>query len=96
MVNVKNNYRDKYKNNNLHCPLCGETTSEIDSQRHLLLCEKLNAGKPSQDGSQYDYIFSFNLEKMKEVVLEFERALVLRDSLLETSPSPSQPKSRKS
>ena len=79
----------------MYCPLCGETTREIDSQQHLLTCEKLNIGKPQEDASQYDFIFSFNLEKMKELVIIFERALYIRESLLDSYPSQSKSRNRK-
>ena len=77
MVNVINNYKNKY----LYCPVCGDNTREIDSQQHLLLCAKLHEGTPTEDGSKYLFIFSFNLEKMKEVVTEVQEALLKRASL---------------
>ena len=80
MVEVRNNYRGKYANN-FFCPLCGDTTGEIDTQQHLLLCDKLGNGLNS-DVPNYDFIFSFNLEKMKEVVVNFEKALNERNSLV--------------
>ena len=36
-VNFKNKYKNKNKNKNLMCPVCGDTTQELDSQQHLLV-----------------------------------------------------------
>ena len=62
MVNVRNNYKNKYKGD-LSCPVCGATTGELDSQEHLLFCLKLNDGETLKELSRYPFIFSFNLEK---------------------------------
>ena len=84
MVDVRNNYKNKYKND-LTCPICGATTGEIDSQQHLLSCLQLQDAKTTRQVSSYEFIFSFNLEKMKEVVTNIEAALLKRASLIEIS-----------
>ena len=84
MVDVRLNYKNKYKEN-LYCPVCGETgetTRELDSQQHLLLCAKLHEGISKKDGSIYSFIFSFNLEKMKEVAVLVEKAWLKRASII--------------
>ena len=63
MVDVRNNFKNKYKDD-LGCPMnCGE----LESQEHLLFCLKLHDEKTQTEDSSYAFIFSFNLEKMKEV-----------------------------
>ena len=71
------------------------TALNINSQQHLISCEKLNFGKSQEDASEYDFIFSFNLDKMKEVVVKFEKALSMRETLLDTYPSQSKSRIRK-
>ena len=81
MVYVRNNYKMKYKDD-IRCPLCGETTGELDTQQHLLLCLKLQDGKTQIEGSNYPFIFYFNLEKMMDVVIQIEAALSKQASLI--------------
>ena len=39
MFNVKNNFRNKYKQSNIRCPLCNDND---DTQEHLFNCKTIN------------------------------------------------------
>ena len=61
----------KYKDD-ISCPLCWETTGELDTQQHILLCRKLEDGKTQKEGSNYPFIISSNLEKIKDVLIQID------------------------
>ena len=61
MLECKLNFRQKYKKDELHCPLQCE---ELDSQQHLLDCDRIPTQcLSSQNLAEYDDIFTNNVKK---------------------------------
>ena len=63
MINVKTNYKNKYKFN-MQCSVCNDKNSE-ESEIHLLKCSKILENIDSNvdlKNAKYDNIFSDNLE----------------------------------
>ena len=78
MVNVKNNFRNKY-NQDLKCSLC---ELEVCDQSHLFRCDKLReAWEDFQE--KYDDLFCQDLNKLLAVGKTATKLVLTRDILLE-------------
>ena len=84
-VNVKTNYKNKYKFN-MQCSLCGDP-SESESETHLLNCtkilESIDNATEVQNAS-YKHIFSENIEEQVAITKIFAkvRNLLLKQQSL--------------
>ena len=58
MVKVRNNYQNS--ESDLYCPLCDE---DIDTQEHLLVCEKIH---PSKSDVSYNAIFGDDFGEIRQ------------------------------
>ena len=82
MLDVKMNFRDKYRNDDtlLQCDLC--SNGDLDDQSHVIQCSAL----VKNQNTQFDYntLFSENLVILKKAITEYEAAwnemCVLRSS----------------
>ena len=67
-TNCKDNFKQKYKNDDLLCGLCHQ---EKEDQPHLLKCDvlsrKLQTTQVSRNNAEYDDIFSEDINKQKEI-----------------------------
>ena len=83
-LNVRNNYKNKYMNDSLLCPLCNQ---HIDNQENVLLCKELN----SSQNTKYDDLFSPDLDVVAKTIKHFkylwrkreEKMQVLQNSILD-------------
>ena len=78
MVNVKNNFRNKY-NQDLKCSLC---ELEVCDQGHLFRCDKLREVWKDFQG-KYDDLFCQDLNKLLAVGKTATKLVLTRDILLE-------------
>ena len=89
-VDCRMNFKQKYRNQDLQCPLCGD---HLDSQQEMLQCkaiiEKLNTEEIAQSHIEYEDIFR-NDQKQKAIVTLFKRALEIRKKLLDENLSQTQ------
>ena len=74
MVNVRNNYKNRQ--GDLRCPLCEQ---DVDTQEHLLACEKIHQSEP---GVSYDAIFEDDREDIRETFDVLKNSLTLREDML--------------
>ena len=74
MVKVKNNYKNSH--NDLHCPLCERY---LDTQEHLLGCEKIHQSPPVVS---YNDIFGDDCGRMKQTFDVLKDSLHIRGELL--------------
>ena len=67
-TNCKENFKQKYKNDDLLCGLCHQ---ENEDQPHLLRCDvlsrKLETTQVSRNHIEYNHIFSEDINKQKEI-----------------------------
>ena len=76
MFNVKNNFRNKYRQTNILCPLCKSTE---DTQEHLFQCRViLNLLQTDRLSSVYQDIFSENTDKLLAVGKDLKMITELR------------------
>ena len=75
-VDCRMNFKQKYRNQDLQCPLCGD---HLDSQQEMLQCraiiEKLNTEEIAQSDIEYEDIFR-NDQKQKGIVTLFRKKLL--------------------
>ena len=76
MVNVRNNFRNHYKCSS--CPLCG---IHQDTQEHLFDCIMIK--KHYQLTTEYSDIFSSDCDCLRDVAVNLERIIDIRNKLLE-------------
>ena len=74
MVKVKNNYKNSY--HNLQCPLCEQ---HLDTQEHLLFCEKIHQSPPVVS---YNDLFADDCGRMKQTFDVLKYSLHIREELL--------------
>ena len=81
---MKNNFRNKYKNDDLWCPLCSgdgqHLEKHVDTQEHLYQCAVL-VGSPENLPCVYEDIFSENLETLLIAGQVSQEILLTRDLL---------------
>ena len=85
MFNVRNNFRNNYKNCCTLCPLCKE---EEDSQEHLFCCRALN---PHLLTSTHEDIYSNNADLLLNVGLELKKLVERREKMIHDAELPSDP-----
>ena len=78
MVQLPVNYGQKSE-----CKLCDK--KELDSQEHLIVCEKIQENLKSfkENEVKHDDIYSENAKKMQNVAEVFKKCLKTREILLE-------------
>ena len=74
MYNVRNNFRNKYVNTNILCPLC---TSDVDTQEHLLKCTSITPN--------YEDIFSHDNEILLNIARNLKVVVEVRGELIQGS-----------
>ena len=82
MYDVKNNFRNKYINENLKCPLCNE---ENDTQEHLFTCKVLREKCKDEIISSYEDIFLNDTDILLEVAKNAKQLIANRKILLDPS-----------
>ena len=87
MLELKCNLKSKYSKKNLQCPL---KCNLEDSQKHLLLCEKLEVNLITSQLPQYDDIYSENVDKQLKVGKILEERYRRRRKLLSSGPRVNQ------
>ena len=89
-LNLKMNYKHRYKEDVLLCILCNE---ENENQEHLLLCKTLQSKLVSDDlvahKINYSDIFK-DVHKQKVIVTIFEKLLKIRNTIIKLNPSTSE------
>ena len=75
MIRVRNNYQGSSPEDQL-CPLCKE---EIDTQEHLLTCEKIH---PTPPNVSYGDIFMDDLIKVKNTLVALKSSFKFREDIL--------------
>ena len=85
-INVKTNYKNKYKHSNLFCTLCEDKV--VESESHLLECKSTKAQLGNIDDVEYEDIFSSEISRQEKVTKIFEKVIKLRQnlSMKETEP----------
>ena len=78
MYNVKNNFRNNYKQSNTKCPLC---TVHDDSQQHLFECSEIRKQLPNLK-TKHDDIFSSDIDSMIAVGKELKEIVDVREDLV--------------
>ena len=84
MFDVKNNFRNNYKQSNLSCPLC---EMEVDTQEHLFECQQIRELLPCNINNQrivYENIFSNDCDILLEVAKLLKRIVKIREDLMDT------------
>ena len=87
MLEVKCNFKNKYSENDLECPL---KCTLNDSQKHLLLCNKLEHHQIIEQLPQYEYLFSEHVNKQLKVGKILEERYKIRKKLLSSGPRVNQ------
>ena len=84
MVECKDNFKNRYKDADLLCPLC---LKYDDTQQHMLDCkvlgERMDSKKVTNNKVVYTDIFEKNHLKQKEVTETFKELIELRDQIKE-------------
>ena len=93
----KENFKQKYVNTNLLCPLCKD---ENESQQHILKCRvllsKFETTNLTKENVTYEDLFSPDVHKQKVITMMFIELFELRKKLQENrnsqpAPSPTVP-----
>jgi hypothetical protein len=79
MLDLRVNYKQMYKNEDLMCPL---KCIQLDSQQHLLVCPKIESTLVStSDSPVYEDLFSEEVNKVKNLANILEEKFRKRRSL---------------
>ena len=82
MSNVKNNFKSKYSESDLNCPLTG--CDEIEDDIHLSKCKIIDSQRSNIDANiNYTDLFSRNIDKQIKVVKYLEEGEKIRDTMME-------------
>ena len=76
MYNVRNNFRNNYKNQNMLCPICADSE---DSQEHLFECKPVWDNLQRSD-CKYEDIFSNDCDILLNVATILNKLVKIRDS----------------
>ena len=76
---VKNNFRNNYRNTNIHCPLCD---LDDDNQEHLLRCCKIAEVYNTDHQFSMDDIFSNNSDSVYAIATALKKIDQIRGHLL--------------
>ena len=82
MFNVRNNFRNKYRQTDILCPLCKSTE---DTQEHLFLCRVIKNSLQIDFSSVYQDIFSEDTDKLLAVGKDLKMITELRADLVNES-----------
>ena len=66
MLKVKHNFKNDFNKQNLHCEQCNNGSP--DTQEHITMCSGLQHSK----NLKYDDLFSPNIQKVKDALLEYK------------------------
>ena len=80
MYNVRNNFRNKYQNSNILCPLC---TVEKDTQEHLLKCTSIQKNLNTTINLQYEDIFSNDNDTLLNIAKSLKKIIELREEMVQ-------------
>ena len=80
MFNVRNNFRNNYRQTNILCPLCEESE---DSQQHIFSCNVLRNRISAPTTSKYEDIFSSDINTLLVVAKELKVFVETRETIIE-------------
>ena len=80
MYNVRNNFRNKYVNTNILCPLC---TLDVDTQEHLLKCTSIQNALHTKHTPNYEDIFSHDNEILLNIARNLKVVVEVREELIQ-------------
>ena len=93
LYEIQENFKQKYVNTNLLCPLCKD---ENESQQHILKCRvllsKFETTNVTKENVTYEDLFSPDVHKQKVITMMFIELFELRKKLQEnrnSQPAPS-------
>ena len=78
-IDVKRNYKNKYRNSNLFCTLCDDKL--VESESHLLECTSTYEMLGNIGDAKYEDIFSSEISRQEKITKIFEKVLKLRQNL---------------
>ena len=78
-VNVKRNYKNKYRHTNLFCSLCDDKL--VESESHILECKSTQEQLGNIGDATYEDIFSSDISRQEKITKIFEKVIRLRDTL---------------
>ena len=84
MYQVRNNFRNNYKEEDILCPICKDSN---DTQEHLFDCVTIKAAlsDDSQQQSQYIDLFTNDTDNLINVAKKLKKIVATRDAILEES-----------
>ena len=81
MTDVKSNMRNKYKN--VMCVACEKNNAMVEeTQEHIYNCKFLTVNDDRNIKSEFYYIFTQKVEKMKEIATLFQRNMKEREKYI--------------
>ena len=80
MVDVRNNFCEKYKNDKI-CKICN---TEVETQEHVVLCKEItkHANMVLDDEVELSDIFSDDVEKQTKITILFKTLWKLRNEII--------------
>ena len=78
-INVKRNYKNKYRHSNMFCSLCDD--KQVESESHILECKSTQEQLGNIGDSKYEDIFSLDIARQEKITKIFEKVIRLRDTL---------------
>ena len=78
-INVKTNYKNKYRHSNLLCTLCDDKL--VESESHLLECKSTRTQLGNIGDARYEDIFSPEISRQEKITKIFEKVVKLRQML---------------
>ena len=79
-INVKTNYKSKYKHSNLFCTLCDDRL--VESESHLLECKSTLEQLGNIGDARYEDIFSPEISRQEKITKIYEKVLKLRQNFI--------------
>ena len=79
-INVKTNYKSKYKHSNLFCTLCDDKL--VESESHLLECKSTLEQLGNIGDARYEDIFSPEISRQEKITKIYEKVLKLRQNFI--------------
>ena len=81
MLDVKCNYKGKFKKDNLYCEGCLNKDEE-ETQEHIFSCPSLSSGELITQGIKYNDLFSENVNKQKTICEILRARIKKRNELM--------------
>ena len=78
-IDVKRNYKNKYRHSNLFCTLCDDKL--VESESHLLECTSTHAKLGNISDAKYEDIFNSGISRQERITKVFEKVIKLRQNL---------------